>query len=201
MEKKIKKIKTIIFNSEKPSGGSGLPLGWFDKNDIKTYQKLYNKLNNNSTTAEIGVWQGRSICSVANIIIKKNIVLYAIDTFQGSNSAKDVVNNCKGKLKQIFIKNITKAGLKNNIIIIEAKSSQAINKINKKFDFVFIDGDHAEKNVKEDIATWLPNVKKGGIFAGHDYEWVKDTIHTELEILKYKVLTDKKNIYWINKNH
>jgi len=195
-----KNKRTLSFKSEKPTGGDGLPLGWFDKDDIKTYRSFYANLNDRSITAEIGVWQGRSICSVADIIIDKRITVYAIDTFQGSISAQDVVNNCGGRLRQIFTKNIAEAGLKNNVIIIEAESSRAIDGINKKFDFVFIDSDHAEKNVKKDIATWLPLVKNGGVFAGHDYDWVKKTVHAELEKLEYRIFTDNKNIYWINKN-
>lgn len=36
-------------------------------------------------------------------------------------------------------------------------------------DFVYIDADHIYKSVKQDLELWYPKVKKGGIFAGHDY--------------------------------
>ena len=35
------------------------------------------------------------------------------------------------------------------------------------------------------------------IFAGHDYQWVKDTVHDTLE--GYKILTDSRNVFWIFK--
>lgn len=35
-------------------------------------------------------------------------------------------------------------------------------------DFVFIDGNHGEKYVREDIAAWRPKVKPGGWLLGHD---------------------------------
>jgi hypothetical protein len=39
-------------------------------------------------------------------------------------------------------------------------------------DFCFIDANHTYDCVSRDIDAWLPKVKKGGIFAGHDYvEW------------------------------
>ena len=37
------------------------------------------------------------------------------------------------------------------------------------FDWVFLDADHKYEAVKEDLVTWFPKIKKGGIFCGHDY--------------------------------
>lgn len=36
-------------------------------------------------------------------------------------------------------------------------------------DFVFIDAGHSYQAVREDITNWLPKVKPGGWFGGHDY--------------------------------
>ena len=36
-------------------------------------------------------------------------------------------------------------------------------------DFYYIDADHRYEAVKQDIDLWLPKVKSGGIFCGHDY--------------------------------
>lgn len=38
-----------------------------------------------------------------------------------------------------------------------------------EFDFVFIDADHSERSVTEDIMDWKSKVKKGGWLGGHDY--------------------------------
>ena len=37
-------------------------------------------------------------------------------------------------------------------------------------DLVFIDGSHEEADVRQDIEVWRPNVRRGGILAGHDYQ-------------------------------
>jgi hypothetical protein len=34
---------------------------------------------------------------------------------------------------------------------------------------IFIDGDHDYNAVKNDLINYYPKLKKGGIFAGHDY--------------------------------
>lgn len=37
-------------------------------------------------------------------------------------------------------------------------------------DMVFIDGDHSYEGAKGDIEAWLPNIKRNGILAVHDYD-------------------------------
>ena len=36
-------------------------------------------------------------------------------------------------------------------------------------DLVFIDADHSEEGVRNDLHAWLPKVRPGGILSGHDY--------------------------------
>ena len=38
-----------------------------------------------------------------------------------------------------------------------------------RFDFVYLDGRHDRKGLKEDLREWHPRVCPGGILAGHDY--------------------------------
>ena len=38
-----------------------------------------------------------------------------------------------------------------------------------QLDFVYLDGNHSKDAVAEDLEAWLPKVRLGGIFAGHDY--------------------------------
>lgn len=39
----------------------------------------------------------------------------------------------------------------------------------RSLDFVFIDAGHSHRAVSADIRAWLPKVKSGGWFGGHDY--------------------------------
>jgi len=38
-------------------------------------------------------------------------------------------------------------------------------------DFVFIDGDHSEAGVRQDITNWRPKIRSGGFLTGHDISW------------------------------
>ena len=51
-------------------------------------------------------------------------------------------------------------------------------------DFVYIDANHAYKYVKEDIVAWLPKIKKGGVIAGHDWDWKDKQKDNELAVKK-----------------
>lgn len=47
----------------------------------------------------------------------------------------------------------------------------------ESLDFVYIDANHAYESVKKDMELWFPKLKKGGLFAGHDYlaiDWYND---------------------------
>jgi len=59
---------------------------------------------------------------------------------------------------------------KDKIVIVYEKSVEAAKKIaDELLDFVYIDGEHSYEAVSQDIPTWYPKVKKGGIVGGHDY--------------------------------
>jgi len=38
------------------------------------------------------------------------------------------------------------------------------------FDYIYIDANHCEKSVYEDMSLWLPKVKEGGVLGGHDFD-------------------------------
>ena len=60
------------------------------------------------------------------------------------------------------------AKYKGRIQVLRMRGEQAAKVISNDLDFVHIDANHSYKAVTEDIATWWPKVKNGGILAGHD---------------------------------
>ncbi len=55
------------------------------------------------------------------------------------------------------------------IVWILKNSMDALNDIPDGLDFAYIDGNHEENNVREDVANYYPKVKVGGIIGGHDF--------------------------------
>lgn len=147
-----------------------LPEGWFSESDIATYRSLYESLPDNAITAEVGVWKGRSICSVADIVKRKNISVYAIDTFQGTESEGDAHKEAKeSSIYEQFVSNITAHGIVDSINILTNTSLEAAKILKKKqFDLVFVDADHSTEAVRSDITAWIP---MADILCGHDWSW------------------------------
>lgn len=146
------------------------PEGFFSVPDILCYRKLVNQLPNNSILVEIGTWYGRSLCSLFDIILCKNLEVYAVDNFKGSEYENTLTSKLakKNNVKQILVSNIEKYGLDNNIKVIESISYDS-SFFDKKANMVFIDADHTYESLSKDICAWLPKIVHGGTISGHDY--------------------------------
>ena len=57
-----------------------------------------------------------------------------------------------------------------NYEIIKESSMDAVNRFeDNSLDFVYIDANHTEPFITQDIAEWSKKVRPGGIVSGHDY--------------------------------
>ena len=144
--------------------------------DWFTYQPFYKQMvesfSNGSHFVEVGCWKGRSASYMAVEIHNSNkkIKFDCVDLWDGSdeplyNKNIDVVNNV---LYQVFLTNTEPV---KHIINPIRMSSVEASKLysDESLDFVFIDACHEYECVKEDIKSWYPKIKKGGIIAGHDF--------------------------------
>lgn len=68
-----------------------------------------------------------------------------------------------------------------NYTFIEEYSNEAAeNFTDGMLDFVYLDANHSEPYISEDIKLWWPKLKEGGILAGHDYANTKHRDGTAL---------------------
>lgn len=148
---------------------------WFSYPQL--YTSMVNKFGDNSHFVEVGSWKGRSAAFMGVEILNsgKKIKFDCIDTFEGSiehldpNSPyynEDLLKE-KGWLYNEFLRNIDPVKeIINPIIGISWEGASLYE--NNSLDFVFLDAAHDYESVKKDLNAWLPKVKVGGVFAGHD---------------------------------
>ena len=148
-----------------------LPDGWFSIVDIREYRRLVEQVPVEGTIVELGCWKGRSICSIAEIIKRKNLSVVLVDTFQGTPGEEYAHGEAKTKDILSELKtSLIRFGLVDRCQVMVMPTNVAAEE-NGQFDLVFIDADHSYEAVKQDIANWKPKIKAGGILAGHDYLW------------------------------
>jgi len=167
-----------------------LPQGWFDQNDQEVYRRLYNKLPANAMVAELGVAKGRSICSVADIIKEKNLIIHAVDTFEGTENEGQAHADAKTTdWEQVFKDNIKAFGLSKNVIIHKGRTDKVYKEFaNKQFDLLFIDADHSTEAVVADLKHWRPKLKSNGVLCGHDWLW--PSVRKGIETAGLEVIND-----------
>jgi predicted O-methyltransferase YrrM len=131
--------------------------GWFDFADI--YDQAVAEVSGAARFVEIGVWYGRSLCYLAERIQEsgKHIECFAVDPFPLFQQ----LETCVGHL--------CTAGVYELVTLFPGTSQQAFETLPGNFDFVFVDGDHQEAVVRQDVNAWWERIRPGGVLAGHDY--------------------------------
>ena len=142
--------------------------------DWFTYPNFYSSVVRSfpagSKFVEVGSWRGRSACFLGVEIHNsgKDIKLDCVDTWNGSEEhvGYDILEN--DGLYNEFISNIEPISHIINPIRMESLKAVDLYE-DESLDLVFLDASHKYEDIKADILAWYPKVKKGGIFAGHDY--------------------------------
>lgn len=143
--------------------------GMFTDGDAKAYKECVEKAPEGGTIVEMGCWQGRSICSVAEIIKRKKLKVICID--MGETQWYDQYKPFPPhKLADIFKTNTQRFGLeieyyKGTTVAAAAHYAEK----GLKADVIMIDAGHAFQEVKGDIYSWWPMLKDGGVMCGHDF--------------------------------
>lgn len=154
-----------------------LPQGWFSHADISAYRELVQNIPNGGLLVEVGVWKGRSLCSIADIIVAKGLTVIAVDTFKGSQNEEEHLKEVsKLDLQKIFLDNVSSFGIGESVYTIsgDINDPDTFDKISKgleirgiqKIDLMFIDAEHTYSAVTKTINIYKDIVN---VFAGHDY--------------------------------
>jgi hypothetical protein len=130
---------------------------------------LFNKLGLTGNGAEIGVQEGTfSKHLLENWQGEK---IYLIDSWRHREGYEDIANGDHNIQLNALAKTFMSIyGYQSKATLIRELSLDASKIFNDSFfDWVFLDADHKYESVKEDLETWFPKIKKGGVFCGHDY--------------------------------
>lgn len=120
--------------------------------------------------AEIGVAAGE----YSEILMKANpnLNLGGIDSYAPYKGYRDYVR--LGTFDSLEAQAHVRLDKYPNYAFLKMTSLEAADKVpDGSLDFVYIDANHSEPYVSQDIAAWTSKVKKGGIVAGHDYARIK----------------------------
>lgn len=142
--------------------------GWFGYQ--KTFDFLLENTPENGVFVECGAWLGKSSSYLCDKVkeLDKGIKVFIVDSWKGSKDELKTHHELATKtdIFKIFTKNMDGR----TYTPVRKYSVEAAKDFNdNSCDVVFIDMGHTYEEIKEDIAVWLPKVKKGGYLAGHDY--------------------------------
>jgi hypothetical protein len=150
----------------------------------KTILEILKNIPDKSSGIEVGVLHADlSIFLLENCLkIKK---LYLIDPWKKYNKEEyvDSVNEKSQKeYDEIYLS--VKQRIKSHeerVELLRGESKEFENKFSENsLDFIYLDANHMYENVFNDISTWYPKIKKGGILFGNDFMedgykiWQKD---------------------------
>lgn len=130
---------------------------------------LINKKGLKGHAAEIGVKQGH----FSEMILQRWLGerLYMVDAWRYLPGIEDIAQVPNPKHAEFMREARARtAAYGDRALMISALSTVAAELIpNRSLDWVYIDAAHDYKHVTEDLKTWAPKVKRGGLIWGDDY--------------------------------
>lgn len=149
----LKKLFNIYIKKEFPREAVN-----FAKNHFKDKKVI---------AVEIGVYRGENSKSILKTLNINKI--YLIDPYQKyKDYEKGDFYEIIEKTKRIAIEKLDE--FNNKIEWIFDYSHEAIKKIKSRVDFIYIDGNHEYKYVKQDLEDYWRILNKDGIISGHDID-------------------------------
>ena len=139
--------------------------------NISSREKLIEIFQPSGNGIEVGVYKGE----FSNAILKTcpDLNLYLLDCWQAQDPSlyHDILNASDAEMAENLISTINNnKNYFNRLKIIKDFSDNAVKFFEDNFfDFIYIDANHSYEMAKKDISLWYPKLKKGGLFAGHDY--------------------------------
>ncbi len=124
---------------------------------------LHDSAARSESVLEIGTWKGRSTAALAAGCPGRVVT---VDRFGGPLYETSTYRDAGALETDVFAEATANLSGFDNVEILRMSSREAAATLAGEFDMVFIDGDHSEEAVREDLALWTPFASK--LLCGHD---------------------------------
>ncbi len=182
--------------------------GYLSEVDCQVLHNLASAINKKgSIIVELGSLHGKSSSILSKACPEGK--LYCIDPWWGFDSSVKGIDADDAKSKgwptpgtrntvEFFLENTKDC---KNITPIKTASPNGLGDLRLDCDLVFLDAAHTNPSDRANIDFWLPMVKKGGVFAGHDYSTSWPDVMENVNFLKGKlgkepILTPGSSIWY-----
>ena len=143
--------------------------------------ELLNMISKDSIISEIGVFKGEFSQSILEICNPS--ILFLVDIWQGGYGSGDKDGNNHvhiPDMEEIYLGLAQKYATHPSVNLVRSTSMAFLKSSPSEFlDVVYIDGDHSEIAVYNDLVSSFRVIKDGGLLMGHDYHY---TTGGEVEI-------------------
>lgn len=139
----------------------------------KVRDRMLGKMPKGGVVAEIGVWEGKFSDKILTLTDPKE--LHLIDPWlyqpEFNNTGFGRKKN-EARMDEMFGEVAARFADKPAVKLHRAKSQDALSAFpDGYFDWVYIDGNHNEPFIGQDLDIACLKVKPGGIIAGDDFNW------------------------------
>jgi hypothetical protein len=119
----------------------------------------------NGIGVELGVWRGSH---AARLLKRKTIAkLYLVDPYLPHGEVLDRVR--MERCYRIAFRRVNRFEPRRWDFKLLTLTLAAMTFADSSLDFIYIDANHSEAAVYQDLTLWLPKIKSGGLIGGHDW--------------------------------
>ena len=172
----LKTVKQLLDDKE-------FILNEFDIGDLDWYNEFTYKDLVKNENIKLGLEIGSHVGQSANDILKsfKNLTLVCVDIWWITTSylfrdRKEYMNPDNRNAYNQFLSNMVHYGVADRVIPIHMSSNDASEYLDMKFDFCYIDSEHTEEAVYNDLCNWYPKLNENGFMCGDDWIYFKNTL-------------------------
>jgi hypothetical protein len=160
--------------------------GWMALDELSWLYETARKVPAGELIVEIGVWHGRSSAAIYEGAGGENVVV-SIDNWRGSPDELPVDGKIPDLLA-IYKRNMVRVAVPvspfeevsspGNYYLTADSLDAAENFADNSILWFFYDGLH--RATAANLDAWLPKMKDGGIFSGHDYFYFHNEVQQEI---------------------